>query len=85
MAAFLAGRVIIELFKDKVPKTVENFRALCTGEKGIGKNGKPLHYKNTIFHRGESWFLPYKFAKLADFRLDILFCFKILVYIFIQA
>jgi peptidyl-prolyl isomerase D len=46
-----AGRVIIELFKDKVPKTVENFRALCTGEKGIGKNGKPLHYKNTIFHR----------------------------------
>ncbi|CAH1371438.1 unnamed protein product [Tenebrio molitor] len=46
-----AGRVIIELFKDKVPKTVENFRALCTGEKGIGKNGKLLHYKNTIFHR----------------------------------
>ena len=46
-----AGRVVFKLFADTTPKTAENFRSLCTGEKGIGISGKPLHYKGSTFHR----------------------------------
>eukprot|EP00657_Telonema_sp_P-1_P006940 TRINITY_DN26454_c0_g1_i1.p1 TRINITY_DN26454_c0_g1~~TRINITY_DN26454_c0_g1_i1.p1 ORF type:complete len:194 (+),score=77.98 TRINITY_DN26454_c0_g1_i1:155-736(+) len=46
-----AGRMEFELYSDACPKTAENFRALCTGEKGVGQSGKPLHYKGSAFHR----------------------------------
>jgi peptidylprolyl isomerase len=46
-----AGKIVIQLFADVVPKTAANFRALCTGEKGVCSTGQPLHYKGSTFHR----------------------------------
>ena len=46
------GRIVFELFTDVAPRTCENFRSLCTGERGVGRiSQKPLHYLGSSFHR----------------------------------
>ena len=50
IAGKFAGRIFIDLLGN-VPKTSENFRALCTGELGKNESGTRLHYKGNTFHR----------------------------------
>ena len=45
------GRVVLGLFGDVVPKTVDNFAHICAGDKGNTSTGKPKHFQNSIFHR----------------------------------
>ncbi|CAM8894872.1 unnamed protein product [Rhodiola kirilowii] len=54
----IAGRLVIELDMENTPLTAENFRALCTGEKGVNQsNGMPLHNKGSnLTHNGRDWY-----------------------------
>ncbi|KAL8119426.1 uncharacterized protein LOC141724276 [Apium graveolens] len=64
IAGELAGRIVFELFADTNPITAENFRALCTGEKGMGKSGKPLYYRR----------LPFDFVTQRSYGTDVGAC-----------
>lgn len=58
-----AGRLIMELFAHITPKAAENFRCLCTGEKGTGQQGKKLSFRKSRFHR----VIPGLYAQGGDF------------------
>ena len=68
----LQGRLVIEMIKHDneahaiAPLTAENFRCLCTGERGVGAQGKPLHYKGTKFFR----MIPGYLLQGGDITLD---------------
>merc|ERR1712060_357763 len=60
------GRMIFKLYNSIVPKTAENFRCLCNGERGTGLITKmPLHFKGSKFHR----VIPGFMAQGGDFEL----------------
>jgi cyclophilin family peptidyl-prolyl cis-trans isomerase len=58
-----AGRVVVKLYQDKTPLAADNFKCLCTGEKGMGRLGKPLCYRGSKVHR----IVPRFCIQLGDF------------------
>lgn len=46
-----SNRIVLELYADRVPRTAENFRVLCTNTSKLASTGQPLSFRNSIFHR----------------------------------
>jgi hypothetical protein len=75
----ILGKIEMELFPTVCPKTVENFRCLCTGEKGMCRGaGLPLHFNKSKFHR----IIPGFMCQGGRSVLLLLFPFDLLLYFF---
>merc|ERR1711965_99194 len=46
-----SGRIVFGMYGSVVPRTVENFASLAVGDRGVGRNGKQLAFKGSVFHR----------------------------------
>lgn len=65
-----AGRIEMQLFSKVCPKTVENFRCLCTGERGRGRSGKDLCFKGSVLSTIGSLAFPHLANQQAPIQMS---------------